>query len=161
LGKYLFEMGDLGFDMIDFDNKGNIIPYDIIDCSLETLQEIFTFNNHREEIFEEYLSFCDAIKSLGIHEFYQFVDGSFVTKKMFPKDIDVVSFVDANFFNENAVRLLNLRDIFNRIDCFFVPVYSPNERNYFITQFGLFEWEQLFNANRENKPKGILKIIFN
>jgi len=154
-------MGDLRFEMINFDNNGNVIPYEIIDCSLETLQEIFTFNNHREGVFEEYLSFCDTIKSLGISKFYQFIDGSFTTKKMFPKDIDVVSFVDADFFNENTVKLLNLRDNFNRIDCFFVPVYNPDERNYFITQFGLFEWQQLFNTDREYRPKGILKIMFN
>jgi hypothetical protein len=160
VGKSLFEMGYLGVNMINFDDNGNVIPYNIIDCSLEILQENFTFNHHREEIFEEYLSFCDTVKSIGISSFYQFIDGSFTTKKIFPKDIDVVSFVDANFFNENTVKLLNLRDSFNKIDCFFVPVYRPNERNYFITQFGLFEWEQLFNTDREYKSKGILKIIF-
>ena len=100
------------------------------------------------------------MKSIGISKFYQFIDGSFITNKSFPKDIDVVSFVNADFFNENIIRLLNLRDRFNRIDCFFVPVYRPEERNHFINQFGLFEWEQLFNTDREYKPKGILKIIF-
>ncbi len=59
------------------------------------------------------------------------------------------------------MRLLDLRDRFNQIDCFFVPNYQPEERNYFVTQFGLFEWEQLFNTDREYKPKGILKVTFN
>lgn len=97
---------------------------------------------------------------MKISHFYQFIDGSFITKKTFPKDIDVVTFVEANFFNNNAVKLLNLRKNFSKIDCFFVPNYQPEERNYFVTQFGLFEWEQLFNTDRECNPKGILKIIF-
>jgi hypothetical protein len=83
--------------MINFDVNGNIIPYEIIECSSGNLQENFTFNGHREAIFAEYLTFCDVIKSIGVEEFYQFIDGSFITQKEFPKDIDVVTFVDANF----------------------------------------------------------------
>jgi hypothetical protein len=146
--------------MINFDTNGNIEPYEIIEVSLNIVQNEFTFNDHRVEIFEEYLAFCDTLKSIGIENFYQFIDGSFITKKTFPKDIDVVSFVESDFFNNNAVKLLNLRDKFSKIDCFFVPNYRPKDRNYFITQFGLFEWEQLFNTDREYNPKGILKIIF-
>lgn len=147
--------------MINFDTNGNIFPYEIIDVSLNVLKEEFIFNRHREDIFEEYLNFCDVLKSMGVENFYQFIDGSFTTKKTFPKDIDVVTFVEADFFNKNAVKLLDLRDNFNKIDCFFVPLYQPEERNYFVTQFGLFEWEQLFNTDREYKPKGILKVTFN
>lgn len=146
--------------MINFDTNGNVEPYEIIEVLLNILQKEFTFNNHREEIFEEYLAFCDTLKLMGIEHFYQFIDGSFITKKLFPNDIDVVTFVEANFFNNNAVKLLNLRNKFSKIDCFFVPNYQLEERNYFVTQFGLFEWEQLFNTDREYNPKGILKIIF-
>ena len=49
---------------------------------------------------------------------------------------------------------------FEKIDCFFVPNYPPQHSHYFVTQFGLFEWEQLFNTDREYYPKGILKITF-
>lgn len=146
--------------MINFDTNGNVIPYEIIEVSLNVFQKEFTFNNHRENIFEEYLFFCDALKAMDIERFYQFIDGSFVTKKAFPKDIDVVTFVNSDFFNENAVKLLDLREKFSKIDCFFVPNYQPENRNYFVTQFGLFEWEQLFNTDREYNQKGILKIIF-
>lgn len=62
---------------------------------------------------------------MGIENFYQFIDGSFTTKKTFPKDIDVVTFVESDFFSKNAVKLLDLRDNFNKIDCFFVPNYQP------------------------------------
>ena len=146
--------------MINFDVNGNIIPYEIIEVSLNIFQKKFTFNEHRGEIFEEYLAFCDTLKSIGVKNFYQLIDGSFITKKIFPKDIDVVTFMEADFFNNNAVKLLNLRDNFNKIDCFFVPNYQTEEQNFFVTQFGLFEWEQLFNTDREYNPKGILKIIF-
>ena len=110
--------------MINFDINGNIQPYDIIEVSLNIIQKEFTFNNHREEIFEEYLTFCDALKSMGIENFYQFIDGSFITKKLFPKDIDVVTFVEANFFNNNAVKLLNLRNDFSKIDCFLFQIIN-------------------------------------
>ena len=43
--------------MINFDTNGNVEPYDIIEISLSIIQKKFTFNNHREEIFEEYLAF--------------------------------------------------------------------------------------------------------
>ena len=146
--------------MINFDKNGNIEPYNVIESSVDVLQKYFTFNNHRKDIFDEYLIFCNTLKLMGIKTFYQFIDGSFITRKVLPKDIDVVTFLEANFFNQNAVKLLNLRDDFSRIGCFFVPNYQSEERNYFVTQFGLFEWEQLFNTDHEYNPKGILKIIF-
>jgi hypothetical protein len=62
--------------------------------------------------------------------------------------------------NRFAVNLLNLRDKFEKIDCFFVPIYSQKHPLYVVTKTGLFEWEQLFNTDREYKPKGILKITF-
>ena len=76
--------------MINFDVNGNIIPYEIIEVSLNIFQKKFTFNEHRGEIFEEYLAFCDTLKSIGVKNFYQLIDGSFITQKIFPKDIDVV-----------------------------------------------------------------------
>ena len=146
--------------MINFDNKGNIFPYEITDTTFEIFQEVFSFNEHRKAIFQEYVEFCNVLKSMQTNEFFQFIDGSFVTQKQYPKDIDIVTFVDADFFNKNAVRLLNLRDNFEKIDCFFVPNHSTEHPHYFVTQFGLFEWEQLFNTDREYYPKGILKITF-
>ena len=146
--------------MINFDNKGNIFPYEITETTFEIFQEVFSFNEHRKAILQEYVEFCSVLKSIQTGEFFQFVDGSFVTQKQYPKDIDIVTFMDADFFNKNAVKLLNLRDNFEKIDCFFVPNHSPEHPHYFVTQFGLFEWEQLFNTDREYHPKGIIKITF-
>jgi hypothetical protein len=147
--------------MINFDANGNIFPYEIIEVSTKDILDQFIFNSHRWRIYSEYLIFLRTLEEMGIGSCFQFIDGSFTTTKEYPKDIDVVTFVEASFFNQNAVKLLDLRDQFSQIDCFFVPLYQPEERNYFVTQFGLFEWEQLFNTDREYKPKGILKVTFN
>ena len=109
---------------------------------------------------ENTLYFADYWKKWALKITFSLIDGSFTTKKEYPKDIDIVTFVDADFFNKNAVKLLDLRDHLDKIDCFFVPIYSIEHPLYVVTKMGLFEWEQLFNTDREYNPKGILKIIF-
>jgi hypothetical protein len=146
--------------MINFDTKGNILPYEIIEVSTNDIVDNFIFNSHRWRMYGEYIVFRRLLDEMGAGNYFQLIDGSFTTKKEYPKDIDIVTFVDADFFNKNAVKLLDLRDRLDKIDCFFVPIYPTEHPLYVVTKIGLFEWEQLFNTDREYNPKGILKIIF-
>jgi len=54
-------------------------------------------NQHRRAIFEEYLALVEALRNLEIGPFFQWINGSCVTQKAHPRDLDVVTFV--NFGN--------------------------------------------------------------
>jgi hypothetical protein len=90
--------------MINFDTKGNILPYEIIEVSTNDIMENFIFNSHRWRMYGEYIVFRHLLDEMGAKNYFQFIDGSFTTKKEYPKDIDIVTFVDADFFNKNAVK---------------------------------------------------------
>jgi hypothetical protein len=146
--------------MVNFDTNGNIVPYEILEVSTKDLIDNFIFNSHRWGVYGEYFVFRRLLEEMGIKNYFQFIDGSFTTKKEYPKDIDIATFVDADFFNINAIKLLDLRDKFDKIDCFFVPIYPIDHPLFVVTKTGLFEWEQLFNTDREYNPKGFLKMTF-
>lgn len=104
--------------MINFDTNGNVIPYEILEVSKKEFIDTFIFNRHRWGMYAEYITFCRLLEEMGAKNYFQLIDGSFTTKKEYPKDIDIVTFVDADFFNKNAVKLLDLRDSLDKIYCF-------------------------------------------
>ena len=89
-----------------FDEKGYIKPYEVMPTTLETFRTHFVFNEHRERIFQVYLNFLDILQSASDDTpFYQWLDGSFVSEKPFPNDLDLVNFVDREFYRKFESRI--------------------------------------------------------
>ena len=55
--------------MIQFDNRGFITPYDVVESDLSELEQVFTFNDHRKNLFQEYKLFLNSIQNLDILRF--------------------------------------------------------------------------------------------
>ena len=72
---------------MNFNNYGNLEPATAIETNLNLFESIFTFNEHRGLIFQEYLLFLKRLEKIGLKEYYQWIDGSFVTQKIKPRDI--------------------------------------------------------------------------
>jgi hypothetical protein len=144
--------------MIKFDTRGYITPNEIITISLAELEQTFCYNEHRKHIFNNYLHFLYQLNELGLSHFYQWIDGSFVTTKSYPKDIDFVTFVDYVFFQENIIKMMELRNEY--LDCFFAPIYPENHSSSFRNDLEHFEWQYLFGWDRNDKQKGLIKINF-
>jgi hypothetical protein len=147
--------------MIQFDEFGYLKPHDIQEITLKDFEETFVINENRKVLFTEYEVFIENLKSLGINNFYQWIDGSFVTKKISPKDIDVVSFIETKEFKKNEKELLLLSKMFQGIDCYFVEVFSGDDKKYFITQTDTSYWFHLFQGTRKPRvKKGFVQINF-
>lgn len=71
-----------------FDTFGNLIPYELIPMQLHSMETLFVTNERRETIWKDYLLFIDTMLQLKLGKFSQWIDGSFVTKKSLPNDID-------------------------------------------------------------------------
>ena len=72
----------------DFDEHG-LLPAGIHDCSLEEMKAKFAWNDHRERLMVS----CARFLKSEINDVFDFpvcADGSFVTDKECPNDIDVV-----------------------------------------------------------------------
>jgi hypothetical protein len=106
---------------------------------------------------------------LGKIDFYQWIDGSYVTRKTAPKDIDIISFVDFEVYEKvvtSSEKLKNevVRDKFN-LDTYFVAIYPESHPKYFSFQADSAYWYDWFSKtnpkhDRRGKkyPKSFIQI---
>lgn len=133
-----------------FDEKGNLHPYSIINADLEILRKVFvTQYEHsitRKRLFENYLVYSNDLIQIINGPFFQWIDGSFVTTKLNPGDIDVITFVDHQVFKEKRLLFMNRQDLKTNkgIDSYFVRVFPVGHPDHFITQFDIIEWQEVF-----------------
>lgn len=72
-------------------------------CTLSDFAETFCTNTHRAELFEGYLRFRKELSRVGIRRGMQWLNGSYVTPKEEPRDIDVVTFCYASDYDDGGV----------------------------------------------------------
>ncbi len=144
--------------MLNFDQNGYLYPYTVIALEFDSLVENFVFNEHRGRIFEEFKSLLSQMSKLGLKNAYLWVDGSFVSKRQKPVDMDVVVFVESTFYEINENQLRALKSTFESLDCYFVRDFPKDSPQYFVTQFDKAEWQHLFGTDRKKRPKGIVEI---
>ena len=99
----------------------------------------------------------------------QWIDGSFVTDRANPRDIDVVNFISADDIDkltvgqqallENLVVGHNTRDVWG-IDSFLVPVVSDGDPRHPLTRKQESYWQDLFSRVRDDDSirKGFLEV---
>jgi hypothetical protein len=68
---------------------GGILPTGIHDCDLSEVESVFVYNNRRQFIWQSLTSYFSQIKSVSDIDIIC-IDGSFVTDKENPKDVDIV-----------------------------------------------------------------------
>ncbi|WP_338768928.1 hypothetical protein WAF17_08795 [Bernardetia sp. ABR2-2B] len=128
--------------MLEFDNKGFLIPNDVIPSSLQELEQFFVLEmptGQRKHHFDSYLNYSKELKKLCKDiELTQWIDGSFVTKKENPNDIDLVTFLDF----ESTKSIHHLLESFGKgssktiyeVDAYIVYTYSIDDKRYFLYQ---------------------------
>ncbi len=157
--------------MLQFDEKGHLMPYEIIELTLSEFETSFVDGlddrTHRRGLFQKYLSFLEDLKvSLGV-PFYQWVDGSFVTTKVFPGDIDLVIFLDYDWLVKKMGVILDYKNHSHekyKVDAHFAPFANRRHRFYSNTLKMEADWRHTYGTSRPENgirhPKGIVKIDF-
>jgi hypothetical protein len=159
--------------MIIFNNRGHLIPNTNIKSSLGELEEEFVhkFNNtKRSELYTKYLHYSTGLKKLLDNaDLIQWIDGSFVTKKAEPRDIDLITFIDdgkADLLGADIEQFkypLSL-EIFG-VDAYLVKVYKRESKKYPLYIGDQMYWMDKFDKTYRNRsgqklPKGFLEIIY-
>lgn len=84
--------------MLVFNHSGLLVPDTLIPSTFEELKEEFVkknFTEKRQQIFNNYEKYNINFKNnCNLNELHQWVNGSFVSKKTNPGDIDLVTFLD-------------------------------------------------------------------
>ncbi len=159
---------------IIFSSEGYITPIDKVQSDLHTFEELFVknFANSvtRPRLWENYLAYLDNFRQKVTPNFVQWLDGSFVTLKENPNDIDLVTFIDYKIFEpmEEQKRLeefwsFNLED--KGLDSYLLGVYPEGHPEYPVYEYNMRNWHIRYtNAKTSKKPienvKGYIEIIF-
>ena len=152
----------------DFDENGNL-PNGIINSSLQEFKDHFIINfkesSTRPVIFKGYLRYCDKLVSLNIAT-KQWINGSFITDKVNPNDIDFVTHIDALKVDENSEIQTKILEICNPVetkkeflcDVYFIllyPQHIPELYQHTINRINY--WRKWFGHDRKMNPKGIIE----
>jgi hypothetical protein len=118
-------------------------------------------------LFGKYAEFNEKLKSFHPEAYYQWVDGSFVSKKELPGDIDFVTFVNWERFKFLKSKMLHLqREYSEWLDISYAVDYPASHSLHNITLILKDEYHHLYGSTRQHplsklsRPKGYLLIKF-
>ena len=122
---------------LNFDIRGNLKPYEVIETSMENFQKTFVNSFEEEstrlELFKNYNQYMSDLSHLLTKDFSQWIDGSFVSNRQNPKDIDLVTIIAYNDYEQNKVILEKEFASFAgrkkyKVDAYIVANYPENHK---------------------------------
>ncbi len=147
--------------MFSFDQYGYLTPYEVIPVEMPVFERIFVFDGHREMLYKQLINLVLDFKKLDIGSFYIWVDGSFVTTKRVPGDIDLVVFVSHLHFERAQNFHEKIRPQYEPyLDSFLAPDFPDSHRGSGETVLRKLLWKETFGFSRTGKPKGIIELNF-
>lgn len=158
---------------LEFDAKGLLKPYLPIPCELSDLKTYFVDgipSVTRKTNYDNYIRYSNDLKTLlGNTNLTQWINGSFVTKKTNPKDIDLITFIDHGTVKKLGMKLDPFRPqsswLFYGVDAYIVEVHPENSKSHVYTLGDIAYWLDLFSQTRPNRigkknQKGFLEINY-
>jgi hypothetical protein len=151
---------------MEFDENGYLKPYKITEIDIITFEQTFVWNDDRKKLFDEYLNYIIFLKEFDLGNFSQWIDGSFISKKPKPNDIDIVTFIQYEKYDLYFKEIAKLQKQFRGLDTYFVKVFPENHPSEFIYKLDKTEWDFQFSFSRINpktgksSKKGFVQINF-
>jgi len=142
-------------------NKNGLLPTGIHDCSIAEIEEVFCWNSHRLDLLGKFRScFAREIRSQFLEPVY--FDGSFVTDKDTPDDIDLVLELTRAPDAQKWQGLKFLRDHQKRLMAdyrvhFWVNLPGADDFSHFFQYVGIKTAS--FKGLNPKHLKGILRLI--
>ena len=113
-------------------------------------------NEHRNTIWQEFITYnASLMKIIGdfrVNKTEQWLNGSFVTLKKEPNDLDLVSFIEKGVATKfkHEIITLNQRNDMTTIDDYFVETVEKNEKEYAIYLSDRAYWYDFFSKTKRN-----------
>jgi hypothetical protein len=147
---------------LSFDIRGNLKPYEVLRLEIPEFVSLFVDSfdpdSTRTNLYSNYKSYFSDLHQMLKYEFFQWIDGSFITTKRDPRDIDVVSFIDFKDYEEyteiidNRFSSKNARKIYG-VDAYIVPKYPENHVRYAFFLSDFLYWRNFFGKTKVNRAK--------
>lgn len=151
---------------MQFDAYGNPMPYDLIPTDPATVRamlvEAFPHSPTRADLFAAFLRYVERLRALVGGGFTIWLDGSFVTRKPDPADVDFVTLLDAARYtrHETALETLHHDEPRPYLDPYFLPVYPAGHRLRFVYELNRLDWLEQFGRGRDKREKGIFELTY-
>ncbi len=159
--------------MLEFDEKGNLTPYNHIEISYEIFVENFVksfpLDSTRHQILANLERFLEAFRSKIYPHFNIWINGSFVTQKVSPNDLDCLIFIKYDWFEINRLSFDNfkttIKQDYKNLDVYFLIEYPENHKHRIFTDTDVFYWKDWFSKTRKNHSgksfqKGFIELNF-
>ena len=161
-------------EIIKFDFRGYLQPYTLIELDLMEFQNQFVKgfpeSGTRQKLFESYVDYIHDFQREIMPSFKMWINGSYVTQKLNPRDIDFVVFIPHNIYAtyehliESKYKTAGAARNFS-VDAYTVKVFSENHSNFVFTQSDTAYWRSWFgetarNRNNQRFQKGFVEINF-
>lgn len=152
-----------------FDILGYLIPYDLVDFSLEEFHyyfvEMYPSTSTRHEIFKKYNRYLTDFQKLVTSDFVHWIGGSFVTEIENPNDIDFITIIN---YRTVIAKNLIIKEQFEgekgfknyEVDAYFMRTYPYGHDKFWIYEKDIVIWRDDFGTDRNNVPKGMVQIKF-
>ena len=138
-----------------FDESG-LLPPGIYNCDLEEIKQRLTYNQRRQQLFDGLQRYIDIwVGSQFLSEVY--VDGSFVTAKDEPGDIDLLLVPTQEALALQGTELDEMLRTYC-IDRDFTKQEYGCEAFPALPEANLVEWLDFFGHDKINRPRGIIKV---
>jgi len=151
-------------------SAGGFLPAGIHRSDADSIFEMFVLpfpdSQTRRRLFRLWEAYNQQLKDkLGGVVLTQWLNGSFVTGKLNPVDIDLVTFVPSLLYQrseEDLIEFYTTISLYDTgLDTYICPVFLPDESGYAEFQQRRDDWQNLFGQlrSREGK-KGFLELSF-
>lgn len=159
--------------MFIFNKRGNLVPAEIISTDWQNFYNYFvdvTNDKQRQVIGKQLFTFLLEIYEIINEPFEIWIDGSFITQKISPNDIDILIHLPNDIFTMYKSTISPLIEqskyMTNGLIDAYITIQYPDNHQYFpLYEADLNEWKHIYGKTRATPsgvrfPKGILTLKF-
>ncbi len=145
---------------ITFDENDNLLPYALIKMDLSDFESHFCSNAHRRNLFDILQDYFVDLRLTIKSPVKIWLDGSYITTKELPNDIDLVTFVNDFEFLPKRDTLMSYKIHYKNegLDAHFVCVFPNFHHNHIVTEYDTNEYRKLFSYDRDDRKKGFIQL---
>jgi hypothetical protein len=159
-----------------FDIRGNLLPPQAIDCSLQDFEtafvQSFEESDTRLALFSSFMHYIRDFQTKVTPDFCIWIDGSFVSNKLNPNDLDMVVLIPYEDYEvkeqlqEQQFRLAGAAVYYPNLDVYTVKYYPQMHQKHWNTNLDVLHWTDFWSKTRKNRhgrqfAKGFIQIKFN
>ena len=161
--------------MIQFDDRGNLYPSRVIETNYDDFEQQFVQNmkasETRQRLWHNFNDFIYDFQAQIIPTFKIWIDGSFVSNKLNPRDIDAVFILDYKICERQQSILDNMwftkaRKFQLGLDFYYSIDYPETHKRHFVSHLNHLYWLDVYGHTRQdntgkNHRKGFIELKFN